>query len=224
MKYNFNKVMIDDIPVSVDPDFLWKEAWESESDGIDLTNARIGGKATKLNPNKEDINFWQTAGPMWVSEYIAWRKQNPNWKIWIAPDGRPAIELELMPVVADVPIKMVIDRIFEVNGQLVIVDLKTSKNTPTSTLQLGFYKLGLEVTFGTDALGGEINWGNYYMSRGSNTVEMVDLSGYTYDKMEFLVKGFDKARKAGIFLPNTNSCQYMCGLTAHCEFSAKKEI
>lgn len=224
MKYNFNKVMIDDIPVSVDPDFLWKEAWESESDGIDLTNARIGGKATKLNPNKEDINFWQTAGPMWVSEYIAWRKHNPNWKIWIAPDGRPGIELELMPVVADVPIKMVIDRIFEVNGQLVIVDLKTSKNTPTSTLQLGFYKLGLEVTFGTDALGGEINWGNYYMSRGSNTVEMVDLSGYTYDKMEFLVKGFDKARKAGIFLPNTNSCQYMCGLTAHCEFSAKKEI
>jgi len=224
MKYNFNKVMIDDIPVSVDPDFLWKEAWESESDGIDLTNARIGGKATKLNPNKEDINFWQTAGPMWVSEYIAWRKHNPNWKIWITPDGRPGIELELMPVVADVPIKMVIDRIFEVNGQLVIVDLKTSKNTPTSTLQLGFYKLGLEVTFGTDALGGEINWGNYYMSRGSNTVEMVDLSGYTYDKMEFLVKGFDKARKAGIFLPNTNSCQYMCGLTAHCEFSAKKEI
>ena len=207
-----------------DVDNLWTESWNACKGDIDLTNARIGGKATKLNPNKEDINFWQTSGPMWVSEYIAWRKHNPNWKIWIAPDGRPAIELELMPVVADVPVKMVIDRIFEVDGQLVIVDLKTSKNTPTSTLQLGFYKLGLEVTFGTDALGGEINWGNYYMSRGSNTVEMVDLSGYTYDKMEFLVKGFDKARKAGVFLPNTNSCQYMCGLTAHCEFSAKKEI
>jgi hypothetical protein len=207
-----------------DVDNLWTESWNVCKGDIDLTNARIGGKATKLNPNKEDINFWQTAGPMWVSEYIAWRKHNPNWKIWVAPDGRPGIELELMPVVADVPVKMVIDRIFDVDGQLVIVDLKTSKNTPTSTLQLGFYKLGLEVTFGTDALGGEINWGNYYMSRGSNTVEMVDLSGYTYDKMEFLVKGFDKARKAGIFLPNTNSCQYMCGLTAHCEFSAKKEI
>lgn len=201
-----------------DVDNLWTESWNTCKGDIDLTNARIGGKATKLNPNKEDINFWQTAGPMWVSEYIAWRKQNPNWKIWIAPDGRPAIELELMPVVADVPIKMVIDRIFEVNGQLVIVDLKTSKNTPTSTLQLGFYKLGLEETFDI-----KVDWGNYYMSRGSNTVEMVDLSGYTYDKMEFLVKGFDKARKAGIFLPNTNSCQYMCGLTAHCQFSMKKE-
>jgi len=206
-----------------DVDNLWTQSWAKESEGIDLTNARVGGRATKANPNKEDIGYWQTQGPMWVEQYIAWRKQNPNWKIWTTPDGRPAIELELTPVVADVPVKMVIDRIFDVDGQLVIVDLKTSKNTPTSTLQLGFYKLGLEVTFGTDALGGEINWGNYYMSRGSNTVEMVDLSGYTYEKMEFLVKGFDKARKAGIFLPNTNSCQYMCGLTAHCQFSMKKE-
>jgi hypothetical protein len=197
---------------------LWDKAWAKESEGIDLTSARIGGRSTKANPNKEDINFWQSSGPMWVEQYIAWRKANTNWKIWTTPDGRPAIELELIPVVADVPIKMVIDRVFEVNGQLVIVDLKTSQNTPTSTLQLGFYKLGLEQTFGI-----EIKWGNYYMSRGSNTVEMVDLSEYTYDKMEFLVKGFDKARKAGIFLPNTNACQYMCGLTQHCQFSTKKE-
>ena len=197
---------------------LWDKAWAKESEGIDLTNARIGGRSTKANPNKEDINFWQSSGPMWVEQYIAWRKANTNWKIWTTPDGRPAIELELIPVVAGVPIKMVIDRVFEVNGQLVIVDLKTSQNTPSSTLQLGFYKLGLEQTFGI-----EIKWGNYYMSRGSNTVEMVDLSEYTYDKMEFLVKGFDKARKAGIFLPNTNACQYMCGLTQHCQFSTKKE-
>ena len=197
---------------------LWDKAWAKESEGIDLTSARIGGRSTKANPNKEDISFWQSSGPMWVEQYIAWRKANTNWKIWTTPDGRPAIELELIPVVAGVPIKMVIDRVFEVNGQLVIVDLKTSQNTPTSTLQLGFYKLGLEQTFGI-----EIKWGNYYMSRGSNTVEMVDLSEYTYDKMEFLVKGFDKARKAGIFLPNTNACQYMCGLTQHCQFSTKKE-
>jgi hypothetical protein len=197
---------------------LWDKAWAKESEGIDLTSARIGGRSTKANPNKEDINFWQSSGPMWVEQYIAWRKANTNWKIWTTPDGRPAIELELIPVVAGVPIKMVIDRVFEVDGQLVIVDLKTSQNTPTSTLQLGFYKLGLEQTFGI-----EIKWGNYYMSRGSNTVEMVDLSEYTYDKMEFLVKGFDKARKAGIFLPNTNACQYMCGLTQHCQFSTKKE-
>jgi putative RecB family exonuclease len=197
---------------------LWDKAWAESKGSIDLTNARVGGRATKANPNKEDEKFWQTTGPMWVENYIAWREANPNWKIWTTPEGVPAVELGLTPIVAGVPIKMFIDRVFEVNGQLVIVDLKTSQQVPTSTLQLGFYKLGLEQTFGV-----KVNWGNYYMSRGSNTVEMVDLSEYTYDKMEYLVEGFDKARKAGVFLPNTNNCQYRCGLTAHCQFSTKKE-
>jgi putative RecB family exonuclease len=197
---------------------LWTESWNVCKGDTDLTNARVGGRATKANPSKEDITFWQNQGPRWVEAYIAWRKANPNWKIWTAPDGNPGIELALTPVVAGVPVKMIIDRVFEVNGELVIVDLKTSQNTPTSSLQLGFYKLGLEQTFGI-----EVKWGTYYMSRGSNISEMVDLSEYTYDKMEYLITQFDKARKNAIFLPNTNSCQYMCGLTEYCQFSIKKD-
>lgn len=197
---------------------LWDQAWLESKGDTDLTNARVGGRATKANPNKEDVTFWQTQGPRWVDAYIAWRKTNPDWKIWTAPDGNPGIELALTPVVNDVAVKMIIDRVFEVNGELVIVDLKTSQNTPTSSLQLGFYKLGLEQTFGVD-----VKWGTYYMSRGSNVSEMVDLSEYTYDKMEYLITQFDKARKSAIFLPNTNSCQYMCGLTEYCQFSIKKD-
>jgi putative RecB family exonuclease len=199
-------------------DTLWQTAWDECKGDLDLTNARVGGRATKANPNKEDQTFWQTAGPRWVEGYIAWREANPDWKIWRAPDGNPGIELALTPVVADVPVKMIIDRVFEVNGQLVICDLKTSQQTPSSSLQLGFYKLGLEQTFGI-----EVKWGNYYMARGNSTSEMVDLSEYTYDKMEYLIKQFDTARKTGIFLPNTNNCQYMCGLTEYCQFSTKKD-
>jgi hypothetical protein len=197
---------------------LWSTAWDLSKGDTDLTNARVGGRATKANPNKEDVTFWQSAGPRWVEGYIAWRKTNPNWKIWTAPDGNPGIELALTPVVNGVAVKMIIDRVFEVNGELVIVDLKTSQNTPTSSLQLGFYKLGLEQQFGR-----EIKWGTYYMSRGNNISDMVDLSEYTYDKMEYLITQFDKARKSAIFLPNTNSCQYMCGLTEYCQFSIKKD-
>ena len=177
---------------------LWQTAWDECKGDLDLTNARVGGRATKANPNKEDQTFWQTAGPRWVEGYIAWREANPDWKIWRAPDGNPGIELALTPVVAGVPVKMIIDRVFEVNGQLVICDLKTSQQTPSSSLQLGFYKLGIEQTFGV-----EVKWGNYYMARGNATSEMVDLSEYTYDKMEYLIKQFDTARKAGVFLPNT---------------------
>ena len=195
---------------------LWDRAWAKESEGKDLTNARVGGRATKANPQKEDVNFWQATGPQWVQAYIDWRKANPDWKLWKTPQGAPAIELAMLPDFAGVPVKMILDRVFEVNGELVIVDLKTSQQTPTNTLQLGFYKVGMLKTFGID-----VKWGTYWMARQHGVSPLVSLEKYTEDKLEYLVAGFDKARKAGIFLPNTNNCQYKCGLTAHCQFSTK---
>ena len=41
---------------------LWTDAWVATKGDIDLTNARVGGRATKANPNKEDVNFWNTQG------------------------------------------------------------------------------------------------------------------------------------------------------------------
>ena len=195
---------------------LFQEAWDIEAEGIDLTTARIGGRATKANPNKEDVSFWKETGPKWVQGYIEWRQANPDWKIWTAPDGNPAIELGLLPQVAGVPVKMVIDRIFEVNGELVVVDLKTSQQTPTNPLQLAFYRLGIKKQFGVD-----IKWGTYWMARQFGVSPLIDLTPYTDEKIEFLVENFDKARKSGIFLPNTSNCQYKCGLTEYCQFSTK---
>jgi len=195
---------------------LWAKAWAQELGDKDLTNARVGGRATKANPQKEDVNFWQATGPQWVQAYIDWRKANPAWKLWKTPQGLPAIELAMLPEFAGVPVKMILDRVFEVNGELVIVDLKTSQQTPTNTLQLGFYKVGILKTFGID-----VKWGTYWMARQHGVSPLVSLEQYTEDKIEYLVSGFDKARKSGIFLPNTNNCQYKCGLTAHCQFSTK---
>lgn len=195
---------------------LWDKAWAQESEGKDLTNARVGGRATKANPNKEDVSFWQATGPQWVQAYIDWRRANPDWKLWKTPQGTPAIELAMLPDFAGVPVKMILDRVFEVNGELVIVDLKTSQQTPTNTLQLGFYKVGMLKTFGID-----VKWGTYWMARQHGVSPLVSLEKYTEDKLEYLVSGFDKARKAGIFLPNTNNCQYKCGLTDFCTFSTK---
>ena len=197
-------------------DELWARAWAEELGDKDLTNARVGGRKTKENPNKEDVFFWNTTGPRWVQAYVDWRQANPAWKIWKTPEGAPAIELAMMPEFAGVPVKMILDRVFEVNGELVIVDLKTSQQTPANTLQLGFYKVGLQKVFGID-----VKWGTYWMARQSGVSELVSLESYTEEKLEYLVSGFDKARKAGIFLPNTNNCQYKCGLTAHCQFSTK---
>lgn len=194
---------------------LWEQAWKKETEGLDFTTARVAGRATKLNPNKEDATWWYEQGSVWTDNYILWRKNNPSWKIWTTPQGAKAIELELNPIIAGVPVKMFIDRIFEVDGKLVIVDLKTSRARPQSDLQLGFYKVGVEMMLGV-----EVNLGNYWMSRESGTGEMIDLSRYTQDTLEYFVDGFDKARKAGIFLPNLQSCSF-CGIKEHCQFTKK---
>jgi hypothetical protein len=194
----------------------WDIAWLKETKDLDFSKARIAGRSTKANPDREDAVWWMNQGSIWVDNYIMWRKNNPDWKIWRTPEGAKAVEIELNPVIADVPVKMVIDRVFEVNGQLVIVDLKTSARRPVSDLQLGFYKVGLEMQFGI-----EVNLGNYWMSREAGTGEMIDLSRYTLSMLEYMVSGFDKARKAGVFLPNLSSCSF-CGLTEHCTFKKEK--
>ena len=194
----------------------WDIAWLKETKDLDFSKARVAGRSTKANPDREDAVWWMNQGSIWVDNYIMWRKNNPDWKIWRTPEGAKAVEIELNPVIADVPVKMVIDRVFEVNGQLVIVDLKTSARRPVSDLQLGFYKVGLEMQFGI-----EVNLGNYWMSREAGTGEMIDLSRYTLSMLEYMVSGFDKARKAGVFLPNLSSCSF-CGLTEHCTFKKEK--
>ena len=194
---------------------LWDAAWKECLGDKDLTNARVGGRVSKDKPNKEDVAQWQKQGPEWVAKYIEWRKGNPEWQIWKTPAGVPAIELELRPVVAGVVIKMSIDRVFQVGNELVIVDLKTSQNVPPSALQLGFYKYGMESTFGIP-----VNFGTFFMARQSGTSDMIDLSWYTAEKLEYLVGQFSKAREEHIFLPNSESCG-MCGFSKICQFSSK---
>lgn len=196
---------------------LWEQAWRSELGDVDLTNARVGGRATKANPNKEDAKWWEHQGPQWVHEYTQWRKNNPGWKIWITPNNKPAIELSINVTVAGVPVLVIIDRVFEVGNELVVLDLKTSSRDPESALQLGMAKLVLEEQFRMP-----VNWGTYYMSRKAGTLEMIDLSWYSYEKMEYLIETFDKARKSGLFLPNAGSCG-LCGFTKICPFTSKKK-
>lgn len=196
---------------------LWNTAWKECLGDKDLTNARVAGRATKANPNKEDVAQWHVQGPQWVSEYTQWRTNNPSWKIWVTPNGVPAIELNMNVKIAGVSVMVIVDRVFEINGELVILDLKTSSRDPESALQLGIGKLVLEEQFHMP-----VNWGTYYMSRKAGTLAMIDLSWYSLEKMEYLIETFDKSRKSGLFLPNAGSCN-MCGYTDICQFTSKKK-
>jgi RecB family exonuclease len=111
---------------------------------------------------------------------------------------------------------MFIDRVMVTpDGELVVLDLKTGARTPSSDLQLAVYAAGIERKYGVRP-----TYGAYWMAREGITSQLSPLAYLPADRIEALVENFDKARKAGIFLPNTTNCFY-CGVAQYCEWSKK---
>lgn len=177
-----------------------------------LTEFRAGGRATKAYPNKEDYSWWVDNGQDMVQRWVEWR-DGSGWEFFEPQPGVPAIELGMNVNLEGVNIKMFLDRVMiNGDGELVILDLKTGSRTPSSDLQLGFYAMGLEKTFGIRP-----KWGTYWMARTGTTTELVDLDHYSTEMITEIVGKFKIAQTNGVFLPNFNHCQ-MCNVVEYCRF------
>lgn len=191
---------------------LFEKYFSKFSEGHKPEDIRAGGRATKEYPNKEDAGWWLKHGPEMVSRWIDWRS-NSGWKIWVTPDGKPAIELDLLVDMAGVPVKMGIDRVMVTpEGELVILDIKTGSRTPQSDLQLAFYAAGLDLAYGIRP-----SYGTYWMARTGITSSTVDLNSMPTEKITTMVKMFDETRRRGLFIPNFKHCT-LCTFTAVCEW------
>lgn len=199
---------------------LWLDAWERlttrqiASTGQETASWRAGGRATKDYPDKENGDWWAKHGVGMVQNWIDWRDQDHHGlSLWVTPQGIPAIELGLNIELQGVPVKMALDRVM-VNpmDELIVVDLKTGKNTPSSSFQLGMYAVGMELTFGVRP-----KYGTYWAAREGITTELIDLEQWTVERVESIVKMFDNARRAGIFVPNFDHCK-MCNFTNVCKY------
>jgi hypothetical protein len=205
---------------SIDLPKYWSDAWENTLEDV---RQRVGDEAMQqqfrtANKRKpEDKAWWYTNGLEMLKKYQSWRQES-DWKIWTAPDGQPAIELNMMVNFGTVPVKMALDRIMQLpDGELVVLDLKTGSRTPSTTLQLGFYSVGIELTYGVKP-----KYGSYWMARKGEPTPVVDLSWYTSDRLIRLAEMFNRARYEGLFVPNISNCS-LCGYTAHCEWYKKEE-
>lgn len=189
---------------------LWSDSKEETFNDTILSKDLSAGIRASNPRSPEDRVWWDQQGPAMVADWIRFREHS-GWKIWTTPNGEPAVEIEMSVPVGNTFIKMAIDRVMiNAEGELCIVDLKTGRRVPQSGLQLGFYKYGIQKTYGI-----EINTGYYWMARNAVMSDPVDISKYTEEKIEYLVSAFDAARKAHSFLPNTSNCN-MCGYTIHC--------
>lgn len=131
---------------------------ENES-GIPLSGWRISGRRSKEWPDKENADWWMTKLPGMGVMYADWRRDHPDWEIWITPDGEEAIELELSVDIpgVDVPFLCYIDRVFVgPEGSLVIFDFKFGSRMPEDLFQLASYAMALELQHGVRAEFGAI--------------------------------------------------------------------
>jgi len=175
---------------------------------------RAAGKPTKAHPNGEDELWWLSEGPKMVQRWIDWRKSSP-WEIWIAPDGRPGIELELTPEFGGIPVRMFIDRVFRIpsTGRLVIVDLKSGKRTPASDIQLAFYAAGIRATYGDY---GHAELGAYWMARTGELSPVAEIGRFTLPLLTHWVQQFAFARENHIFIPHLTELCRACGVRQYC--------
>lgn len=198
----------------------WRSAWDNTE--VEFRQ-RLGDDGfaqpfRSANPRRpEDKAWWYQNGIEMFKNWIDWRERE-QWAIWTLPSGEPAIELTMNIELDGVKVKMTLDRVMVTpTGELIVVDVKTGARTPTSTLQLGFYAVGIEVLHGVrPALGA------YWMARKKDVTPPVSLDFYTVERLTKLVGDFDKARKNKIFMPNLSHCN-LCGYKNSCDWYEKKE-
>jgi putative RecB family exonuclease len=178
----------------------WAENYKLADNGMPF---RAGGKKTTAYPNKEDARWWLDNGPKMLDFWVQFRETS-GYTIYELPDGAKAVETELNTEVGGVSMKGFLDRLMvSPEGELIVVDIKTSSKAPVTYTQLGTYAILTEKTMGIRPVKGA-----YWMARTGELTEPVELDHYTEGRLATHVKGFKIAVDNNIFIPQPG---FMCG-------------
>jgi hypothetical protein len=196
-----------------DSTLVFNTEWKKEFD-LALESGkefRAGGRATKAYPNKEDARWWLDNGPKMLDFWVQFR-QDSGFQLYLLPDGKPAVETELLQTVNGVNMRGFLDRLMVTpDGELAVVDIKTSAKEPASHTQLGTYATLVEKTFGIRP-----SKGAYWMARTGELSDLFDLSHYTEQRLGVQVAGFKVAVENNIFIPNPGFMCGTCSVNAAC--------
>lgn len=173
---------------------------------------RASGRATKEWPGGEDEAWWRHHGPQFVQAWIDWRAKNPNLQL-ADINGQPAVEVAVAARTHNsVDLKGYIDRIFQdtESGDLLIVDLKTGRNAPSSSLQMDFYRYSLQHTLGLQA-----RHGGFWMARQGVISKIHDL-WRTDAQIEDMLHKSRILIDNDIFIPHLGMLCGSCGVKEFC--------
>jgi putative RecB family exonuclease len=180
---------------------IWQKNYDLANNGMPF---RAGGRSSKQYPNKEDASWWLEHGPKMFHYWIEWRKQERPYTPYLLSDGTFAVETELNVEVGGVLMKGFLDRLMvSPEGELTVIDIKTSTKEPASHTQLGTYAVMCEKTIGVRPTKGA-----YFMARTGELTTPVDLDHYTESRLGSHLRGFKIAIDNNIFIPQPG---FMCG-------------
>ena len=198
----------------------FKMAWRDEvaarreqSPSYEVEDYVKTGRASAQYGGKRNVEWWMDNGPKMVQAWIDWREAS-GWHLWELPDGRPAVEVELLITLpGGYPVKMFIDRVMVTPaGQIVVVDIKTGR-IPETAEQLGLYRYGLEQEFGTQC---PVDWGYFWHpDKGHGSPQALSLytGEYLAEQARMAVAGIN----AGVFFAKPqNNCANWCGVAKFC--------
>lgn len=224
------------------------EAWEKSNRTMPLAEVqkiyseaydRYSNESCKETPN---FAFWSRSGPYagatdvrrrygigmeQVAKYLTWYEEHPEEKVWVAPDGKPAIELDFDVNLDGVWLRGFIDAVVELPGlagdnddgspepELRVRDAKTGK-TPGDDFQLAVYAVVLQELYGIDILSGD-----YWMGQiGKPTKKPYPLDDWPREKVVEAFEWLNEQVAAERFdpLPEPDKCRF-CDVSNSCEFA-----
>lgn len=187
-------------------------------------------EATDTTPN---LDWWFRSGPYageadlerrykigmeQVDKLIDWIEAHPEEEIWVAPDGKPGIELEVDFELEGIRIRGFIDAVITTRDEggpyVKIRDYKTG-NKPGDDFQLAVYAVALKEMYGVD-----IKVGEYWMARLGKPAHPFDLTEWTREKIAARFLEMEAQLEAGEFepKPTPDACQF-CDVAYSCKWS-----
>lgn len=181
---------------------------------------KVTGRASKANPNKEDLDWWLFAGREMCVKYLEWRDRNaaltivtdlPEDKFDNNTGIEYALDLE-MPDGID-PLVGFIDRVYEdpVEG-IGIVDVKTGSRV-RKWMQAVFYSAGMR------ELGIDVRWAAFYDARKGELTEKKPLSHWSLAKVATVIAPQDQLRKQRVFPVVPGDYCSWCGSRPECSYA-----
>lgn len=196
---------------------IWNEQFDKQIaeteqySAFKLAEWKTAGRKSKANPDGEDVEWWRASGIEQLETYWEWLS-SVNMRIATMPDGFPGIEWASIVEFGGTPVKVVVDAIFEHNGEYIIVDFKSGSRSPVGVIQLALYASAIERQYGVRP-----RWGSFYMTRKGELEEMVDLKHWDGPYFDYVFGAMNHSIAAGYYPPIVGMNCQMCSFTEQCQ-------